>query len=195
MCMTWMWFLQKISRYDNIYITISIQVINTWKRVMNEECSYRGIPRWCWLSLCFLQVWCTMEERTNSMADLWSCVRMTGTHKSIQSEGIVCSGQLSICGRTLDFERLRQLNNENNRRQVCGGEQDQVWHHLGIYPEHLVEVEYEESKIWSVWNNGDVNSKEAKVHWIAQCNDRCKTGFRAVCITLILALLFSVAFL
>lgn len=59
------------------------------------------------------------------MADLWSCVRMTRTHKSIQGEGVECSGQLSICARTLDFERLRQKN-ENNRGQVSEGQQDQV---------------------------------------------------------------------
>lgn len=30
------------------------------------------------------------------------------------------------------------------------GEQDEVWHHLGIYQEHLNDGEYKESKTWSV---------------------------------------------
>lgn len=92
-----------------------------------------------WLSLSFLQMWCTMEERTYSMADLRNW--MTRTHKSIQVEGIICSGQLGICGHVLHSEGLRQKN-QNNRRQVCMGEQDQVWHHLGIYQEHLIDGEY-----------------------------------------------------
>lgn len=59
------------------------------------------------------------------MADLCNCVRMTWTHKSIQVEGIVGTSQLSICAHKLDSEGLMQKN-QNNRRQVCIGQQGQV---------------------------------------------------------------------
>lgn len=132
----------KKSGYDNKNITVSIQVVNIWKRSWMKNVPKKGIPRWCQVGLSFLQMWCAMEERTYSMADLcyW---RMTWTHKSIQVEGVVCSGQLIICAHILDSQGLRQKN-QNNRRQVCMVEQDQDWHHLGIYQEHLIDGEHKD---------------------------------------------------
>lgn len=140
-----------VSGFDNINITISIQVINIWKTGNEWRVFLVRHPKMVsgWLSLSSLQMWCAMEERTYSMADLHYCLMMTWTHKSIQVGVIMCSSQLSICAHMLDPERLRQKN-QIKRRQVWMGMQDQVWHHLGNYQEHLIEGEYEESKTWSM---------------------------------------------
>lgn len=184
--------------HDNINTTVSIQVIDTWRKCQEWRVFLERHPKMVsgWFSLSFLHVWCAMEERTYSMEDLCNCVRMTWTHKSIQAEGSVCSGQLSICSHMTDSEGLRQKN-QNNRRQVCMGEQDQVWHHLGIYQEHFIDDEYKESKTWECvkqWCN-EVKGCKSPLNIIGQGNNRCVTGWRPVCIILILALLFSVVFL
>lgn len=124
-------------------------------------------------SLNFLQMWCATEERTYSMADLHSWVRVMCAHESIQVDWIVSPCQLSICPSMVDAEGLRQKNQNNSCRSgTAGPSLTPPWD--WVYQEHRLNW-LSSNGVYTImikWTDGILKST-GKGTWV-HCKNGCE---------------------